>query len=264
MNKNLKEGASGFFVGGSSGECFLLTEEERIAGLEAASEFKNKSSLIAHIGAISTDQAIRLGKAAKRFGFHHLAATPPFYYGFSPDAIAQYYHDIYKAVGMPLMVYNFPAATNKPFNLDLPVNQELFRSDSVWGIKHTNLDLFQLERIKHISPKLVLMNGFDETMVAGLALGAVGSIGCTFNFMLPHFVKIWDNYVSGRREEALALQIKANTVMSSLCRVALVPAVKYICKKQGIDVGDPRRPFRPLTLEQQKFVDGVLREDLCN
>ena len=30
MERNLREGAAGFFVGGSSGECFLLTEAERI------------------------------------------------------------------------------------------------------------------------------------------------------------------------------------------------------------------------------------------
>lgn len=30
MRRNIEEGAAGFFVGGSSGECFLLTEAERI------------------------------------------------------------------------------------------------------------------------------------------------------------------------------------------------------------------------------------------
>ena len=29
MQRNINEGAAGFFVGGSSGECFMLTEAER-------------------------------------------------------------------------------------------------------------------------------------------------------------------------------------------------------------------------------------------
>ena len=36
MQRNINEGAAGFFVGGSSGECFMLTEAERVQVFEAA------------------------------------------------------------------------------------------------------------------------------------------------------------------------------------------------------------------------------------
>ena len=64
MERNWKEGAAGFFVGGSSGECFLLTEGERVEVFEAASAFAGRTNLIAHVGAISTDEAVRYAKAA--------------------------------------------------------------------------------------------------------------------------------------------------------------------------------------------------------
>jgi N-acetylneuraminate lyase len=264
IERNLKEGASGFFVGGSSGECFLLSESERISVFEAASAFKNQTNLIAHVGAISTNSAIRFAIAAKQLGFQYLAATPPFYYGFSPELVANYYFDISKAVNMPILVYNFPGNTNRPFNLDHPATIALLKSDAVLGIKHTNYDLSQMERIRALSPKLVIMNGFDETMLGGLALGAVGSIGSSFNFMLPHFIKIWNLYFGGKQTEALKLQVKANNIMSGLCRVGLIPAVKYILKRQNIDVGDPRKPFQPLSVESQKYIEEVLKQNLEN
>ena len=50
MKRNLAEGAAGFFVGGSSGECFLLTEAERIQVFEAAAALRGQANLIAHVG----------------------------------------------------------------------------------------------------------------------------------------------------------------------------------------------------------------------
>ncbi|MDR0670517.1 MAG: dihydrodipicolinate synthase family protein [Treponema sp.] len=264
MERNLAEGASGFFAGGSAGECFLLTEEERIAVFEAASAFRDRTTLIAHIGAVSTGEAIRYGLAAKRLGFQHIAATPPLYYGFSAELIAGYYYDIAGAVGMPVMIYNFPGNTNKPFNLEHPATVELFRSDAVFGIKHTNHDLSQLERIKAISPKLAIMNGFEELMLGSLAMGADGAIGSTFNFMLPHYKKMYDLYKAAKVREALALQVKACTIMAALNRVGLIPAIKYILESQGISAGSPRKPFAAVSSEQRRYLDGILRDNLCN
>ena len=41
-------------------------------------------------------------------------------------------------------------------------------------------------------------------MVAGQALGCIGSIGSTFNMMLPHYKKIFTLFDAGKRQEALA------------------------------------------------------------
>lgn len=53
---NLRQGP-GFFIGGSSGECFLMSEDERLMLFEIAAEYKDRAILFAHVGAISTDQA---------------------------------------------------------------------------------------------------------------------------------------------------------------------------------------------------------------
>ena len=107
-----------------------------------------------------------------------------------------------------------------------------------------------------------MMNGFDETMVAGLALGADGSIGSTFNFMYPHYRKIYDTFKAKHTEEALALQIKANNIMTALCDVGLIPAIKYVLTTMGIDAGVPRRPFQPLNEEQKQYIDETLKANL--
>lgn len=62
---NLSQGAPGFFIGGSSAECFLMTEKERMQTFSVASEYRDRAVLIAHVGSFSTDQAIRYARYAK-------------------------------------------------------------------------------------------------------------------------------------------------------------------------------------------------------
>ena len=262
MERNLTEGAAGFFVGGSSGECFLLTEAERIEVFEAASSFSGKTNLIAHVGAISTEEAVRYAKAAMKLGFDFTAATAPFYYGFSSKEICRYYYDIAEASGAPVLIYNFPGNTHKEFGTSDLAYVELFRSGAILGVKQTNYNLYQMERILNLNPDLIAFNGYDETMVAGQALGCVGSIGSTFNMMLPHYKRIFDLFNKGERVQALELQHRANNCMEAMCAVGLIPAIKYELARQGYPVGRARRPFMPLTQEQKDYVDGVLDKNL--
>lgn len=262
MQRNINEGAAGFFVGGSSGECFMLTEAERVQVFEAAAAYAGKTNLIAHVGAIGTAEAVRYAKAAMGMGYDVVAATAPFYYGFSAKEVCRYYYDIAEASGSPVLIYNFPGNTHREFDVANPDYIQLFKSGAILGVKQTNYNLFQMERILNLNPDLIAFDGYDETMVAGQALGSSGSIGSTFNMMLPHYKKIFDLFDAGKREEALALQHKANNCMEAMCRVGLIPAIKYELARQGYPVGEARRPFSPLTDEQKAYVDGVLDEHL--
>lgn len=259
---NMAQGAESFFIGGSSAECFLLTYGERVQMFMAAAELKDEVFLTAHVGAIGTDEAVGFAREAAALGFDAIAATPPFYYGFGSREVYAYYADIAQAAGMPVLIYNFPGNTNRPFDLSDPVTQKLFRSDFILGVKHTNQVVYQLERIRALNPGLTLMNGFDETMVAGLALGAEGNIGSTFNFMYPHYKQIYDLFRAGQIDAARALQVKANNIMAALCEVGLIPAIKWVLGDMGVPVGEPRRPFMPITPQQGQRLKAVLAENL--
>lgn len=258
MTWNQSQGADSFFIGGSSAECFLLSPAERKEVFAIAAEKRREAYLIAHVGAISTREAEDYARCAARLGYDAIAATPPFYYGFGSREFCAYYRDIADAAGMPVLVYNFPGSTGKHLDLTNPEIIKLLQDGTILGVKHTNQEVYELERIKHINPKLIMMNGYDETMAAGLALGADGSIGSTFNFMYPHHKHLYDAFRARHLEEALELQIKANNIMSALCAVGLIPAIKYVLTAMGIPAGLPRRPFTPLSEEQKRGIDKVL------
>ena len=262
MERNLKEGAAGFFIGGSSAECFLLSHEERIRTFEIAAEMKGKAKLAAHVGALGTDEAIDFAKAAKRLGFDLISATAPFYYKQSMDAVAQYYMDIFQAVEIPILIYNFPGNTGVDFDLSRPAIQKLLASGAIAGVKHTNRDLYQLERFRDRNPDLLLFCGFDEILSGAEAMGCDGAIGSTFNFMLLHYLKLWEACKKHDRDVMLSLQHSANVIMETIVSIGLIPSIKAILKMQGIDMGQPRRPFHPVSREQEEQIAKVLEQHL--
>lgn len=262
MERNLSEGAAGFFLGGSSAECFLLSHEERLQTFETAAGFKDRTRLIAHIGAMSTWEAVQFAKEVKAMGYEVIAATPPMYYQFSPSEVCDYYYAISKAVDMPVIVYNFPGNTHRDYDLRNPDYRKLFTSGAIRGIKHTNQVVYQMERFMTLNPDLEIYNGFDETMAAGMALGARASIGSTFNCMLPHYMKVYQAFMDKDLEKAEEYQHKANNTMEAMCSVGLIPAIKYLLKKQGNDCGLARAPFHNLTDEQKAFLDDVMDKNL--
>ncbi len=260
--RNLSEGADGFFIGGSSGECFLLNREERVRSFELASEYVDRADIFAHVGAISTEEAVYYAKEAKAMGIRNIAATPPLYFGFSQKEIAGYYYDISQAVGQPVLYYNIPSSTHRELQLSHPDIQALLKSGAIGSVKHTNLNLLEMERMRNINPDITCYGGFESCMVAFLAFGCEGFIGSSFNFMLPQFKRIMELYLDGKEEEARILQSKSNNILDVLLKNGLCANLKYIVSSQGIPAGAVRKPMLPLTEDKKAEMDQVLKQYL--
>ncbi len=244
----INAGLNGLYVGGSTGEGFLLTEEERMDVFRTVGEhMAGKCNLFAHVGAISTDSAIRMAKVAEQSGFDAVSAVAPFYYSFPLEAIKTYYSDIMHATDLPMLMYNFPNAGG--FNGMLDVVNEFIQDDKLLGIKHTSQNLFELEMFKHLERDLFVFNGFDEMLVAGLSMGADGGIGSTYNFMPGIILDIYNSFNAGNIQAAQKAQEKANRIIEAMLPYGVFQMEKEILKNIGVPVGECRKPFLPLSEE---------------
>ncbi len=253
----LAQGLHGFYVGGSTGEAFLQTADERKTVLRKfAKAVQGRAKLIAHVGAISTDEAVDIGRAAADAGYDAISAIPPFYYDFSAVEVLAHYRALADATPLPLIVYNFPAKSARPLTTaDLLA---LLDHPKIIGVKHTSQNLYQLERLKTAAPDAVIYNGFDEMFAGGVAMGADGGIGTTYNVMGQLFVALYHAMQAGDLALARALQTRANAVIDVLIDVGVFPGTKAILKGLGVDCGECRRPFAPLTAAQQVKVDELV------
>lgn len=244
----INSGLTGLYVGGSTGEGFLLTEEERMEVFRVVGKhMAGKCNLFAHVGAISTDSAVRMSKVAEESGFDAVSAVAPFYYAFPLEAIKTYYSDIMHATTLPMLMYNFPNAGG--FNGMLDVVNSFIQDDKLLGIKHTSQNLFELEQFKHLERDLVVFNGFDEMLVAGLSMGADGGIGSTYNFMPKIILDIYNSFNKGDIAAAQKAQDKANRIISAMIPFGVFQMEKEILTNLGLPVGECRKPFLPLSAE---------------
>ena len=252
VKHNLNMGVSGFYVGGSTAEAFLLSQQERMQIMEIVRSAAPEATLIAHIGTLRETDAIELGAYARKLGYDMISSVTPFYYRFTFREIRDYYFRVADACGLPMLVYHIPAFSGVSLG-----QQELreFLSDPLFaGIKYTSNDFFTMEQCKSCFPDKIVYNGYDEMFLAGLSMGADGAIGSTYNFMADKFVKIYELFRENRLSEARLLQQEANRIIAVLCRVGVMQAEKEVLNQLGFDLGICRRPFGVPTEEEKALI----------
>ena len=251
IEMNIEKGIDGFYVGGSTGEVFLLSFEERKHILDVVCGVaKGKCKIISHIGCTSTDMAIELGKYAEKKKVDAISALPPTYYKFSFDEVFGYYNDISKSIDLPLLIYNFPAFSG--VNLSIGQFKMLLENPKIAGLKNSTFDLFLLERLKNSFPDKVMLNGHDEVFLSSLIAGADGAIGSTFNIMVEKFLKIRSLYKEGMLDEAKTVQSEANKVVELLIDMGIIPGIKEILNCMNIKCGYCRKPFSKVDVSKHK------------
>lgn len=261
---NLQNGIDGFYVGGSTGEGLLLSPEERMQVFECVKKAnKGRATLIAHVGTICTLDAIKMAKKAEELEYDAISAVAPYYYGFTLDAVLGYYNDIVNSTSLPMIIYNFPNSGG--FSLTKDIANKLFENEKFIGIKHTSGDMFTLNQFKTLDREIVVYNGFDETLLAGLSMGADGAIGSTYNFMGKKFKNIMNYFNSGEIETAKALQNEANEIICEMIKYGVFQSEKAILTEMGIDMGQCRPPFLPISDEcrasMKKIAHKIMSEE---
>jgi len=257
----IAQGVDGLYVGGSTGESFLLTEDERKKITETVlSQAAGQVKVIVHTGAGGTDAAVRLSRHARENGADAISSVPPIYFKYTDEEIITYYLDLIELSDMPLVVYNIPAFTG--VNMTQGAIRELFRHPRVVALKHTNTNMYELERVLAHNPALLALNGYDEAFLSGLSMGAKGMIGSTVNFMAKKFVALRDAFLAGDNAQAFRLQGEVNEVVETMVEVGVFNAVKYAMALRGIDCGSCRAPFKPLTTIDKQKVKAVLEKNL--
>ena len=249
---NLDMGVRGFYVCGSTGESFLLSKEERMKIMEIVKREAEGSTLIAHIGSLDERDACEMARHAKALGYDAISSVAPFYFKFSPAEIKGYYERLADAGELPMLVYHIPALSGVSLSQDSM--SAFLRDPRFLGIKYTSNDFFTLERLKAEYPDKLFFNGYDEMLLSGLAMGADGAIGSTYNFMADKFVKIYSLFAEGKLDEARKIQNEANKIITILCKIGVMQAEKEILCQLGFDFGCCRHPFLPVSDADKKLI----------
>jgi N-acetylneuraminate lyase len=193
---------------------------------------------------LSTKDTVELSSHAKRCGADAVSSVTPLYYRYGFAEVKEYYKQIAEASELPVIIYNIPGLTGTAYGYDQLC--ELLEIDGVAGMKFTSSDFFLLNRLVNTYPDKVFYNGSDEMLLSGLAAGAQGGIGTTYNFMPDLMVKIYDLAYKEKLSEAREVQSVANSAIATILKYGAVQSCKYLISQYGVPYGECREPFMPL------------------
>ena len=244
----LTAGATGFIVGGCTGEFWAMTMEERAHLFRlAAGAVNGRATVIAGTSAIRVDDVIELTRSARDAGCDGALVLPPYFVELTEPEIIRHFERLSAAVSLPIMLYNIPQFCHNAITPALA--SRLGELGTVVAIKESAGSWTNFHNtLMAVRDRLRVFCG-PSTMygVPAVAAGADGFVDCFPNVWRPGGLDLYHAAAAGDLDRARALQetgIKLTHLFTSEGRT-LYSATKAGMALLGFPGGVPRPPLDP-------------------
>ena len=255
----LEKGAKGVYLTGSSGEFVYQTVQERKQVIRAVTEeVGGRMTIIAHVGACATGDAVELAAYAAQCGVDAISSVPPYYFAQPEYGVVEYWNAMIDAAKLPFILYNIPGTTGVSISFD--IFRKMLENPYVIGIKNTSLPVMDILQFKACGgDRCVVFNVPDEQFVAGRLMGADSGIGSTYLVMLDLYLKA-DEFIR-QGDFVRAAEIQKFMTMTTLDIIHkhghLLSGLKYLLHLQGMDIGEVRRPLVKVNDQDKRELDRI-------
>ena len=246
-------------VGGSTGEYYAQTNEERVELLNFASEVINKRvPLMVGTGATRTEDSVMIAKEARKARADFLLVNSPPYAVPTDLENAMHALQIDRAANLPIMLYNYPGRTGA--NMGEEYLSRVGRSKNFCGIKESSGDINRVHLLARDFPHIGLACGMDDQALEFFAWGARCWVCAGSNFLPKEHNALYEacaiegDYTKGRRIMSALLPLMRVLEQGG----KFVQSVKYGCELAGLRTGPPRAPLRPLTKDEKRELEQVI------
>ncbi len=258
----LGSGVAGLYVCGTTGEGPSLSTDEREAVAEAhVAAARGRIPVVVQVGHTSLPEACRLAAHAQAVGADAVSAIAPWYFKpASVDVLVDCLSPIAAAApDLPFYYYHLPALTGVQLEMLELLQLAPERLPTLAGIKYSapKLDEFQA-CTEFADGRFDILFGCDEMLLSGLAAGARGAVGSTYNYLAPLYRRVIDAFECGNVDEARRHQGRAVELVRAIVRRRAHAGLKATMKFVGFDCGPTRLPLVAL---QPAEVD-QLRDEL--
>jgi 4-hydroxy-2-oxoglutarate aldolase len=239
---------TGVVVLGTNGEAGLLTDSEAAAVIEAARALVPRGrTLIAGTAREATHEAIAAARQAAALGVDAvLVRTPCFFKGqMNGPAFERHYTAIADASPVPVLLYNFTAATG--VNLQPETVSRLATHPNIIGMKESGSDIGQVADLVAMTPPgFAMLAGSATTFYSALCAGVSGGILALAALLPEACVRLFELVRAEQLDDARALQRQLLPLARLISIGHGVPGLKAALLLTGVDVGFPRLPLVPV------------------
>ena len=247
--EGLEPQVDGFLLLGSNGEAAFLTEAERRQVVETArAAVPDTKPLLVGTGGEATRLVTERNRDAHDLGADAVLVLPPHYYpaAMTETVLRTHYETLADESPLPVLLYNIPSVTTLALGPTLIAN--LAQHENIVGLKDSSGNVAALaETMRRVPAEFQVMTGNAPTLLAALALGAVGGILAVANIAARPCRKLYDAFQEGDLATAKALQFSLNPLAQAVTTRFGIPGLKAAMKLQGLDAGYPRAPLLEFT-----------------
>jgi 4-hydroxy-tetrahydrodipicolinate synthase len=240
-------GVDGLLAGGSTGEFYTLSFEERIVALRFCRQAAPRLPVFVNVGCITTRETIQLALAAQSEGIDALAVITPYYLQATQDELAEHFIDVCNAVHVPVVAYNFPQHGGAEL-LPETLGRIAARCPNLAGIKDSGGILEQTLAYRDAvrGRDFAVVVGPERLLLPALANGCAGVVSGCANIAPKLFVDLHRAFQEGKLDDAARLQTLASE-LSGLVSLHTFPSViKEAMTLTGRPAGACRRPVSPV------------------
>jgi 4-hydroxy-tetrahydrodipicolinate synthase len=260
----LQEGADALMATALTGEGPLLSLEETLGVWDFI--FAKAGSRIPIVPAIistTTQRAVRLVRFAQEKGAPAVMAVPilpELYAGRSYDDVYAFYAEIGSSTSLPVILFNYPSLTGIDFAP--PLVERLASIKNVRYIKESTGDSRRVHGIHRLmGDRISVICGSPNVALESLVLGCRAWITGTMNIVPRSARQLMRAVV---KDLNLARRIYYRQILPFVDMMSRnfnpTGTIKAGVCARGVKVGAPRRPGNPVSGEDQRLLERLVRE----
>lgn len=251
----VENGSDGVVVNGTTGEASTLSDQERVALIEAAVEaIGDHATVVAGTGTNSTEHSIHLTRQAHEAGARAVLVVTPYYNKPPQRGIVEHFKAVAAGTDRPVVAYNIPGRC--VINIEPETMAQLAEIENVTAVKQSNADLEQARRIVELG--LDLYAGDDNLVLPFVELGGRGGV-CVHTHLVGTQVKELIRLVrEGDLEGARRLDQELAPAYELIGVVVGPIQMKAALRLVGQDVGGLRLPLVEASEDEVARIRGCL------
>jgi 4-hydroxy-tetrahydrodipicolinate synthase len=256
----IKSGVHGLTPLGSTGEFAYLNQAQRVCVVQTTVEAaKGRVPVVAGVVSTSTADAIAQAKSYQKLGVDGILAILETYFPLGDAQVESYFRAIADAVDIPVVIYTNPQFQRSDLTLD--VIAKLAAHPRISYVKDASTNTGRLlSIINRCGDGIKVFSASAHIPAAVMLIGGVGWMAGPACLIPRQSGALYNLCREKRWDEAMTLQRRLWRINEAFARYNLAACIKAGLALQGYEVGDPVAPQSPLTAEQRRAVEAVLRE----
>ena len=244
---HVEHGTSGIIPCGTTGESATLSHEEHEDVIKAVIKAVNKRvPVIAGTGSNSTEEAVRLTRAAEKSGADGALMISPYYNRPTQEGIYQHYKKVADSVGIPIIIYNIPGRTGS--KIEPETLARLSEIKNVAGVKEATGSVDQaIDVIRLCGDRLAVYSGEDSLTFSLMALGGKGVISTVANIVPKEMSQLTEACLKGNWERGREFQFKLMPLIRAVFLETNPIPIKTALSLMGKCTGELRLPLTPMS-----------------